>query len=707
MPNESKDRIEVLECHGVHFNKRPSSGTAQGDCPFCGKPDHFFCHVSTGRWQCKVCHKEGNAFSFLTEHYQSCLKDTKKGDYETLSSQRSGLAPAAWKNAKYAYDRGFNRWLIPQVNGDVNLANLLHWDGFSDQPRAYSTTTCKLHLGGIEKLKNVGPIWICEGPFDGAALSYLFDKCGRDLTTNSVLWVPGAGFSLEPYLDKFKGRDVYFLYDNDPAGIDGQSKESHRIKKVAKSVHRIHWPSAYPEKYDIRDFVTEKISNPKKCIQELDELFKYEEKVPKKNLPKVPNFKALVREFRKVLHLEQNQLDALAVCTAVVASTGSRGTPLWLFLVGPPGCGKSEMLLAFSRLEDKCLFLSRLTSEAFISGYSGQDCSVMSYLANRTLIIKDFTSVKAMSQEKQTDLFGMLRDAYDGEVAKPFGNDAKVRSYTDCWFPMLAGVTHVIHADNQSAYGERFLKFELLDDDHDVMKQTRASMAKAKNDAKAAVPDETLRNAVMAFFEQRPLVRDKLPTIPVKYEAKLEALAHVVAVIRTSADRKGNVYAYRPQPENPGRLGSQFVKLAQHLCWVLDKPKMDDEVYAIIRKVATDTVVSWSLELIRALVKSPKGVCMHELTRSLQVAVETIKPHLETLCQIIYPYAPKNHGPVVGMIDTPITVNSPRNHRTYKIDQRFMQLWRTAELPLNLISSQRKQTRGPKRGSTYHKKRAS
>lgn len=705
MPKESKDRIEVLECHGVHFSKRPDSGTARGDCPFCGKEDHFFCHVTTGKWQCKVCHKEGNAFTFLNDHYLTCLKDTKKGDYEQLSSQRGGLAPAAFKNVRYAYDRSQNRWLIPLYNPDGSLANLLHWDGFADEPRAYSTTTCNLHLGG--QIKSVGPIYICEGPWDKPALEYLFDKCGRDLSTNSILFVPGAGFSLEPYLEKLKGREVYFLYDNDPAGIDGQTKESQRIQKTTKTIHRIHWPSSYPEGYDIRDFVTERISNPKKCLKELDELFKYEEKTPKKNLPKVPNFKALVKEFRKVLHLEQNQLDALAVCTAVVASAGSRGTPLWLFLVGPPGCGKSEMLLAFSRLEDRCLFLSRLTSEAFISGFSGDDCSVMSYLNNRTLIIKDFTSVKAMSQEKQTDLFGMLRDAYDGEVSKPFGTNVGVRAYSNCWFPMLAGVTHVIHADNQSAYGERFLKFELLDDDHDVMKQTNASMVKATNDAKATEPDETLKNAVVAFFDQRKLDRDKLPKVMgTKYESKLLALAQIVAITRTSADKKGNCYAYRPQPENPGRLGAQFVKLAQHICWVLDKPRMDDEVFRIVRKTATDTVISWSLEIIRALIRNPKGMCITELTRQLQVAVETIRPHLETLCQIIYPYGQKAHGPIIEMIDTPITPNSPRTRRSYKLDPRFIQFWKTAELPINLTSSQRKSTRGPKRGSTYQKKGA-
>lgn len=703
-----KNKIEVLICHGVVFNKVPDKGTAVGNCPFCDKEDHFFCHVSTGKWQCKVCLKEGNAYTFLSEHYDRCLKDTKKADYEVLSSQRDNLPWQAFRDVDLAYDRDRHTWLIPLYNEDKALANLLRWDGYADEPKAYSTTACKnQHLFRSERIKSVGPIWICESWSSATALEYMMSKAGLDMSTNSVVSATSAGMSFDTLVHRFKGREVYFIYDNDPAGIDGQHKQAEKVKKVAKAVHLIHWPSSFPEKYDPRDYVTERLDKLKKAWTEFLEFFKFEDKVAKKDLPKVPTFAALVKQFRKILHLEQNQLDALAVCVATVASTGSRGTPLWLFLVGPPGSGKSEMLLAFSQLEERCLFLSRLTSEAFISGFSGEDNSVMSYLRNRTLVIKDFTSVKAMSQEKQVDLFGMLRDAYDGEVAKPFGNDVGIRSYKDCWFPMLAGVTHVIHADNQSQYGERFLKFELLDEFHDVAKQTRASMAKAANDAKASEPDNTLKNAVIAFFEQRPFDRNKLPKVMgTKYETKIEALAHIVAITRTSADRKGNNYAYRPTPENPGRLGSQFIKLSQHLCWVLDKPKMDDEVYNIIRKTAMHTVISWSLEIIRALIKNPDGLTMADMTRELGVAVETVRPSLETLCQVIYPYGPKNQGPVISMEDSPIAPGSPRMRRAYRLDKRFVAFWKTAELPMNLTFSKRKSTRGPKRGSTYQKQGA-
>lgn len=706
MTSTDKNKIDALICHGVHFNRVPAKGTAEGTCPFCHKEDHFHCHVSTGKYHCKICQKEGNHYTFLQEHYSACLKKTTKADYEMLSSQRGNLPAAAFKAKHLAYDRAQHRWLIPLYNLENKLVNLLRWDAHEAKPAAKSTPACSLHLGGLQNLKQVGPIHICEGVWDDPALEYLFSKTGIDSATNSVLFSPGAGLNLDRYTEVFRGRDLLFYYHHDAAGVDGQSKAAQTFEGKAKSVSLIHWPAEFPEGYDVRDFVTERLSNLKKCGKDLKELFNYSSKVVKQNLPKVPDFKTLVRHFRKVLHLEQNQLDALAMCLAVVASMGSKGAPLWLFLVGPPGCGKSEMLMAFSQLIDKCLFVSRITTETLISGMptGSEDPSLMARIKNRCLIIKDFTCIKAMNQEKQVDLFGMLRDAYDGEVSRPFGS-GQVREYRDCWFPMLAGVTHVIHADNQSAYGERFLKFELLDDDHDVMKQTNASMQKASNDAKSTTPDETLKNAILAFFDQRKLDRTKLPDIiATQWKDKLLALAQLVAIIRTSADKKGPVYAYRPIPENPGRLGAQFVKASQYLCWVFDQPKMNTDIYNIIKKTATDTVVSWSLEIVRALIRNPNGLSLADMTRELQVAIETIRPHLDTLCQIVYPYEKKGHGPVIAIEDQPIGDAGLKTRRVYKLDPRVVEFWRTAELPFNLVSSKRRTTRGPKKGTTYKPK---
>ena len=120
-----------------------------------------------------------------------------------------------------------------------------------------------------------------------------------------------------------------------------------------------------------------------------------------------------------------------------------------------------------------------------------------------------------------------------------------------------------------------------------------------------------------------------------------------------------------------------------------------------VGRATTDTVVSWSLEIIRALIRYPAGLSLADMTRELQVAIETIRPHLDTLCQIVYPYAKKGHGPIISIVDQPVGDAGLKTRRVYQLDPRIVEFWRTAELPFNLISSKRKATRGPKPGATY------
>lgn len=686
MTTSDKILFDNFPFHGVHFHKIPvgGKGEAVGDCPFCGKSEHLFVQKATSQWKCHKCGKEGNAYSFLREHHAKALKQTKGTDYEALASARPGIHPAEAKLFKLAYDRPKHRWLFPVTNGQNALVNLRVWDGFAAKPAVISSPACKLHLFGTSDLKSVGPIWLCEGEWDALALAHLFSKVGVDLGTNSILAVPGASYNLDKDKEVFRGREVYLCYDNDPPGVDGQAKAKQTLEKVTKQIHAIRWPTDLPAGYDIRDYVAERSASRtslKNAWKGLQDLFKLSEAPTKTTkLPNVTDFPSLVKEFHKVLHLKQNQIDALALSVAVCFSQKLHGDPLWLFLVGPAGSGKSEMLMAFSSLEEMVYFVSRLTSETLISGYSSgdEDPSLLSRLGNRCLVVKDFTTVKGMGIDRQEDLFSILRDAYDGKVDRPYGNNVE-RNYTDCQFPMLAGITHVVHGDNRASVGERFLKFEILAADHDVDKHIFSAMSHATVDVtKAARNDAQLRDAVFAFFLNRDLKDFKLaPIINTPWADKIIALSHVVAVARTKAD-----HGTKPIPETPTRIASQLAKLSQCLAWVHGEPKITDDVFRVVKKTASDTAIGWTIETLSALASLPEkspGLGEYELAEHIRTSVGTIRESLQTLYQISYPYAPNKHGPVITC-DFAINPETERRYRAYKLDPRFLAYWRVAGL---------------------------
>jgi hypothetical protein len=97
--------------------------------------------------------------------------------------------------------------------------------------------------------------------------------------------------------------------------------------------------------------------------------------------------------------------------------------PLWLFLVGPPSAGKTEVIAALGDIPS--IFpLSSLTPQTFASGFEGKhgETSLLPRLSGKTLTMKDFGSVLTMYREKKAEIIGQLREIYDGQFSKTWGN---------------------------------------------------------------------------------------------------------------------------------------------------------------------------------------------------------------------------------------------------------------------------------------------
>src|SRR5262249_23758004 len=140
-------------------------------------------------------------------------------------------------------------------------------------------------------------------------------------------------------------------------------------------------------------------------------------------------------------HLHLPEPDVVDVTLAVPAGNKLLKTDsLWLFLKGPPGSGKTEMMNALKGLPEWAMLVSNLTPAALISGFgdptkdrTGQ--SLLPQLDGKTLIVKDFTTILSMNPTARDEIFGILRDAYDGHASKNFGTGR--REY-DSRFNLLA-----------------------------------------------------------------------------------------------------------------------------------------------------------------------------------------------------------------------------------------------------------------------------
>lgn len=626
-----QSKLSVYTHHGVILTQKGSQSV--GDCPFCDKEEKFYVSNKKGMYDCKVCGASGNTYTFLTEISKLCRDQTSEKDYKAFGKKRS-IHPNVLKRNNLAYDSVTERWLIPVLNPEGNIVNLMTYDESLKKGKTRSTPTCARHLYLSNKIADSGPIYVCEGEWDALALESLLDKAG--VTSASVVAVPGAETFKKEWIGLFDKREVVLLYDNDSSGQDGKQKVIDTLTDKAKSIRSLVWPSNTPDKYDISDLVRDNGLTKKTWTRLLDMV---QDETGRPSKPKIQrtSFRSVLKDFKAKLHFNKDMEQSLLITLATVISNRIPGDPLWIYVVGPPGCGKSMMLQSFQHAQN-CMFRSKLTATSLVSGMrqdDGSDPSLLAQLDECTLLIKDFTAVKSMPLVVQENLYGILRDAYDGNVLVEYGNGVK-RNYPKVHFSIVAGITDVVHGDNRAALGERFLKVEVIpsDKEYDQEAQIRASLGNMIANVRA---EDGLKDSIEAFIYHlnETFELDQLPDVPLWVIDRIVSLCQIIGSLRASVLReRSDDVSYRPRPEIGTRLANQILKLGRACALVAGKQEIDEEIYQIMQKVAFSTAHGFQSDIVRELVHYPKGLTIEELCQNLQLTTSTVHRRLEDLQEL-------------------------------------------------------------------------
>ncbi len=309
--------------------------------------------------------------------------------------------------------------------------------------------------------------------------------------------------------------------------------------------------------------------------------------------------------------LQLSDRSVVDVVLATVIANELEGDPLWLVLVSPPSNGKTEILISATRTP-KTFLLSTLTKNTLVSGQRPTEPgdlpepSLLPRLTDRTLILKDFTTILGLHRDERNAILGLLREIYDGKVVKPFGT-GKVFQW-EGKVGLLAGVTPIFdrHSAVQSILGERFLLYRLPGGDREERR------AQAQRALDASGHEKTLREALgdamlqshqdsHAWHDQH---RGRI-IIPDMIEEALISLADLAAYGRAGVLRDGydRQVKYLPEPEGPARLVKQLRQLAMGLCIIHGRLEPGEEELATLRKVARDTMHPFKARVLAALAK--------------------------------------------------------------------------------------------------------
>ncbi len=603
----SKDfnKLRGFEEHGVRFVDKNET-QAIGFCPFCGLPKKFYANLTSKLWDCKSCGRSGNFPQFLGKRLVQYQKDFIGKVASRLSLNRK-LRPQTLSAWGFGWTGAF--YVLP-TTGNI-VGKLTDLRRYTLGGRLMSTSGA--HPSFVVPLKQheSDRVWLCEGEWDAMALWEVIQKMKLK---DNVCAAPGSTFLPVKLAEMFYDKEVCVVYDNDDAGRRGMKKVHTRLATVARSLQFIHWPDGTEDKADVRDFY---LSQKREAVDTYSGLVSFLEDNPptdasqasvdvdkEEEIEEGVGLEPEVVETRFKKWLYMASTEPLDVIYGAVYANRIDGDPLWLFLVAPSGGSKSALLSTFSRFPARAYCLTSLTPKTLVSGAigrGGKDPSLIPTLNGKILVIKDFTVILNMGTDDRNAIFSTLRDAYDGEYAKPFGT-GEVRRF-ESTFGILAGVTPAIesvHGTN-SPLGERFLKYRIRYGGN-IETGREAIQRSLQNIGKHTAMSMDLRAVTHAMLG-RKIEPDDWPEMPGYMQGKIIHLAQWVAKLRGAVSREkytGRIQ-HKPHTEIGTRLAKQLAKLCLGISIYKREKVVSDKTYRTIVSVAQDTAPDTVEEIVRQL----------------------------------------------------------------------------------------------------------
>jgi hypothetical protein len=271
-----------------------------------------------------------------------------------------------------------------------------------------------------------------------------------------------------------------------------------------------------------------------------------------------------------------------------------------------------------------------------LSGYFKEglgDASILPMLQDHCVLIKDFTTILNLSDQVRDNVFGELRDMYDGKIVAAYRNfqfrEFGTKGKPPVRFNMIACVTDRIRSFNQTDLGERFMQMEYDSywDERGNLERNSVDRSQLGKIAIANVlnrissrdrgrnPQGEHMGLAWGFLDH---LVDRINTDDNWVQARTHALAEdtdfqtyiqnisdwvAYARSRVPRDREKQIQ-YRAQPEYGSRLQEQLTKMTIAISLVLDTYHDDPRVKSIIRKYALDTGYGFQEEIMFAIAHS-------------------------------------------------------------------------------------------------------
>ena len=552
------EKLKPYVAHGINLNLNvdlKETLSVYGDCPWCRKEGKFNVTLDQGLWRCNVCNigsikGGGNVYTFLRTLHKLSMEATPHEPYVRLAEEKKLLYPdtlKAWGVCKSIID---DTWIMPGYSVPTGttdtgrLTQLFRYVGLKDSsgnikrrwivtaglPTAYMGPDIPIPPGGIQakRISKNGPVYRCEGPFDGMAFWEVAYRCrvedgelvptsNTDLSllgTGSVTAVPGAENFTENWAMFSSGRPDYSFYDNDhpkqittsagvklnktvQAGLTGSQRAISILAKLStppKECRYLRWGEttfhnpSLPDGYDVRDYLSSPHhggSTLAARVKALNSLLAKLQPIPDDwvegrsvssssrgalalDYEPCTDYKTLTTAGRDALKWTEGIDLTFSAMLSSILSVPTVGNQVWLMVIGPPSSGKSTLCEALS--VNRQYVLPKDTLTGLFSGWQagldkGENLSMANDMYDKTLVIKDGdTILRSLNRDK---IMSELRALYDRCIRVQYKNKmSKDHEGLNCTV-ILCGTSTLFEMDSADR-GARFLTVDIQPKaDHD------------------------------------------------------------------------------------------------------------------------------------------------------------------------------------------------------------------------------------------------
>lgn len=301
-------------------------------------------------------------------------------------------------------------------------------------------------------------------------------------------------------------------------------------------------------------------------------------------------------------------LEALLVMYAAYTSHFYlRDKPIWMFLTGPSGAGKTEIAFRSLSYLDHVHTVSELTPNTFLSGL-GPEYGLLPMLTrisngNGVLTFPDLSVLIEKRHELLAEIISQMRRVADGQFEKftgaseeSLGWKGKVTAIAACT-PELERKWSIFRS-----LGERFMSLNWNVGDVDKIMNLAT-----KHVTKEEYIDNEFRKYTTAFVNREDFSSVGVESL-VETMKKFQPLAKLIALVRTPVARetlgsKRSVVAVGTV-ESPTRIMKALANLARGSATLFGRKECIEADFSLSRRLAIDSIPNTKFKILKALMRS-------------------------------------------------------------------------------------------------------